>query len=164
MYTTNAVCLGAVTQISFTVKPVSAGPSNRSNSVSSLDLEGESVSELGAGPSGSNGVEALQLLEHEQGRCTAPCAGAGRPDRARGAPAQCMVVTSWNRLSSGVSSLGDTQNVTGHNREQPAVPDPVLSGGLDLGDLRRPQLFWDKFFVQRLHQFLDSALNFIHFV
>ncbi|XP_070107896.1 GTPase-activating protein and VPS9 domain-containing protein 1 isoform X18 [Equus przewalskii] len=30
------------------------------------DLEGESVSELGAGPSGSNGVEALQLLEHEQ--------------------------------------------------------------------------------------------------
>lgn len=43
------------------------GPSNRSNSVSSLDLEGESVSELGAGPSGSNGVEALQLLEHEQG-------------------------------------------------------------------------------------------------
>lgn len=44
-----------------------SGPSNRSNSVSSLDLEGESVSELGAGPSGSNGVEALQLLEHEQG-------------------------------------------------------------------------------------------------
>nr|XP_061804551.1 GTPase-activating protein and VPS9 domain-containing protein 1-like isoform X3 [Nerophis lumbriciformis] len=42
------------------------GPSNRSNSVSSLDLEGESVSEHGAGPSGSNGVEALQLLEHEQ--------------------------------------------------------------------------------------------------
>uniref|UniRef100_A0A8C6NZB3 GTPase-activating protein and VPS9 domain-containing protein 1 n=1 Tax=Nothobranchius furzeri TaxID=105023 RepID=A0A8C6NZB3_NOTFU len=41
-------------------------PSNRSNSVSSLDLEAESVSELGAGPSGSNGVEALQLLEHEQ--------------------------------------------------------------------------------------------------
>lgn len=37
--------------------------------MSSLDLEGESVSELGAGPSGSNGVEALQLLEHEQGRC-----------------------------------------------------------------------------------------------
>uniref|UniRef100_A0A4W3HD35 GTPase-activating protein and VPS9 domain-containing protein 1 n=1 Tax=Callorhinchus milii TaxID=7868 RepID=A0A4W3HD35_CALMI len=47
--------------------PVDDGPSNRSNSVSSLDLEGESVSELGAGPSGSNGVEALQLLEHEQG-------------------------------------------------------------------------------------------------
>ncbi|XP_072286813.1 GTPase-activating protein and VPS9 domain-containing protein 1 isoform X3 [Pyxicephalus adspersus] len=48
--------------------PCSTGPSNRSNSVSSLDLEetGESVSELGAGPSGSNGVEALQLLEHEQ--------------------------------------------------------------------------------------------------
>lgn len=46
---------------------ISPGPSNRSNSVSSLDLEGESVSELGAGPSGSNGVEALQLLEHEQG-------------------------------------------------------------------------------------------------
>lgn len=46
---------------------VCPGPSNRSNSVSSLDLEGESVSELGAGPSGSNGVEALQLLEHEQG-------------------------------------------------------------------------------------------------
>uniref|UniRef100_A0A6Q2YJJ7 GTPase-activating protein and VPS9 domain-containing protein 1 n=1 Tax=Esox lucius TaxID=8010 RepID=A0A6Q2YJJ7_ESOLU len=44
----------------------SNSPSNRSNSVSSLDLEGESVSELGAGPSGSNGVEALQLLEHEQ--------------------------------------------------------------------------------------------------
>uniref|UniRef100_A0A8C8K905 GTPase-activating protein and VPS9 domain-containing protein 1 n=1 Tax=Oncorhynchus tshawytscha TaxID=74940 RepID=A0A8C8K905_ONCTS len=43
----------------------SNSPSNRSNSVSSLDLEGESVSELGAGPSGSNGVEALQLLEHE---------------------------------------------------------------------------------------------------
>lgn len=43
------------------------GPSNRSNSVSSLDLEGESVSESGAGPSGSNGVEALQLLEREQG-------------------------------------------------------------------------------------------------
>uniref|UniRef100_A0A8C5AYY5 GTPase activating protein and VPS9 domains 1 n=1 Tax=Gadus morhua TaxID=8049 RepID=A0A8C5AYY5_GADMO len=43
-----------------------SSPSNRSNSVSSLDLEGESVSELGAGPSGSNGVEALQLLEHEQ--------------------------------------------------------------------------------------------------
>ncbi|KAG8142073.1 hypothetical protein E2320_006700 [Naja naja] len=41
-------------------------PSNRSNSVSSLDLEGESVSESGAGPSGSNGVEALQLLEREQ--------------------------------------------------------------------------------------------------
>uniref|UniRef100_A0A8C5DYQ1 GTPase-activating protein and VPS9 domain-containing protein 1 n=1 Tax=Gouania willdenowi TaxID=441366 RepID=A0A8C5DYQ1_GOUWI len=47
--------------------PQGEGPSNRSNSVSSLDLEGESVSELGAGPSGSNGVEALQLLEHEQG-------------------------------------------------------------------------------------------------
>lgn len=47
---------------------ISLGPSNRSNSVSSLDLEGESVSELGAGPSGSNGVEALQLLEHEQGK------------------------------------------------------------------------------------------------
>uniref|UniRef100_A0A8C7QLE1 GTPase-activating protein and VPS9 domain-containing protein 1 n=1 Tax=Oncorhynchus mykiss TaxID=8022 RepID=A0A8C7QLE1_ONCMY len=46
---------------------ISEGPSNRSNSVSSLDLEGESVSELGAGPSGSNGVEALQLLEHEHG-------------------------------------------------------------------------------------------------
>ncbi|XP_018085072.1 GTPase-activating protein and VPS9 domain-containing protein 1-like isoform X10 [Xenopus laevis] len=46
--------------------PCSTGPSNRSNSVSSLDLEGESVSELGGGPSGSNGVEALQLLEHEQ--------------------------------------------------------------------------------------------------
>ena len=46
---------------------LTTGPSNRSNSVSSLDLEGESVSELGAGPSGSNGVEALQLLEHEQG-------------------------------------------------------------------------------------------------
>nr|XP_020656603.1 GTPase-activating protein and VPS9 domain-containing protein 1 isoform X8 [Pogona vitticeps] len=45
---------------------ISEGPSNRSNSVSSLDLEGESVSELGAGPSGSNGVEALQLLEHEE--------------------------------------------------------------------------------------------------
>ncbi|KAK1155828.1 GTPase-activating protein and VPS9 domain-containing protein 1-like isoform X4 [Acipenser oxyrinchus oxyrinchus] len=45
---------------------ISEGPSNRSNSVSSLDLEGESVSELGAGPSGGNGVEALQLLEHEQ--------------------------------------------------------------------------------------------------
>lgn len=45
---------------------ISEGPSNRSNSVSSLDLEGESVSELGAGPSASNGVEALQLLEHEQ--------------------------------------------------------------------------------------------------
>ncbi|XP_064420385.1 GTPase-activating protein and VPS9 domain-containing protein 1 isoform X2 [Latimeria chalumnae] len=44
---------------------ISEGPSNRSNSVSSLDLEGESVSELGAGPSGSNGVDALQLLEHE---------------------------------------------------------------------------------------------------
>lgn len=48
------------------------GPSNRSNSVSSLDLEGESVSELGAGPSGSNGVEALQLLEHEQGMLVVP--------------------------------------------------------------------------------------------
>ncbi|KAG5835000.1 hypothetical protein ANANG_G00267470 [Anguilla anguilla] len=44
---------------------ISEGPSNRSNSVSSLDLEGESVSELGAGPAG-DGVEALQLLEHEQ--------------------------------------------------------------------------------------------------
>uniref|UniRef100_A0A8C1F414 GTPase-activating protein and VPS9 domain-containing protein 1 n=1 Tax=Cyprinus carpio carpio TaxID=630221 RepID=A0A8C1F414_CYPCA len=42
------------------------GPSNRSNSVSSLDLEVESVSEGGPGPSGSNGAEALQLLEHEQ--------------------------------------------------------------------------------------------------
>lgn len=62
--------LGTVIQIRFTVKSVFTGPSNRSNSVSSLDLEGESVSELGAGPSGSNGVEALQLLEHEQGRCT----------------------------------------------------------------------------------------------
>lgn len=47
---------------------ISLGPSNRSNSVSSLDLEGESVSELGAGPSGSNGADALQLLEHEQGK------------------------------------------------------------------------------------------------
>ncbi|KAL7980902.1 hypothetical protein Chor_002056 [Crotalus horridus] len=47
---------------------ISEGPSNRSNSVSSLDLEGESVSESGAGPSGSNGVEALQLLEREQDR------------------------------------------------------------------------------------------------
>lgn len=65
----NAVDLGTVIQISFKVKSVFPGPSNRSNSVSSLDLEGESVSELGAGPSGSNGVEALQLLEHEQGRC-----------------------------------------------------------------------------------------------
>uniref|UniRef100_A0A8C1EWS2 GTPase-activating protein and VPS9 domain-containing protein 1 n=1 Tax=Cyprinus carpio carpio TaxID=630221 RepID=A0A8C1EWS2_CYPCA len=45
---------------------LSAGPSNRSNSVSSLDLEVESVSEGGPGPSGSNGAEALQLLEHEQ--------------------------------------------------------------------------------------------------
>ncbi|XP_058015577.1 GTPase-activating protein and VPS9 domain-containing protein 1 [Ahaetulla prasina] len=45
---------------------ISEVPSNRSNSVSSLDLEGESVSESGAGPSGSNGVEALQLLEREQ--------------------------------------------------------------------------------------------------
>lgn len=61
--------LETVTQIRFMVKCVFTGPSNRSNSVSSLDLEGESVSELGAGPSGSNGVEALQLLEHEQGRC-----------------------------------------------------------------------------------------------
>uniref|UniRef100_A0AAY4ET27 GTPase-activating protein and VPS9 domain-containing protein 1 n=1 Tax=Denticeps clupeoides TaxID=299321 RepID=A0AAY4ET27_9TELE len=42
------------------------GPSNRSNSVSSLDLEAESVSELGPGQSGSNGAEALQLLEQEQ--------------------------------------------------------------------------------------------------
>ncbi len=48
---------------------LSAGPSNRSNSVSSLDLEVESVSEGGPGPSGSNGAEALQLLEHEQGEC-----------------------------------------------------------------------------------------------
>lgn len=46
---------------------LSLGPSNRSNSVSSLDLEVESVSEGGPGPSGSNGAEALQLLEHEQG-------------------------------------------------------------------------------------------------
>uniref|UniRef100_A0A9J8D6N6 GTPase-activating protein and VPS9 domain-containing protein 1 n=1 Tax=Cyprinus carpio carpio TaxID=630221 RepID=A0A9J8D6N6_CYPCA len=46
---------------------ISEGPSNRSNSVSSLDLEVESVSEGGPGPSGSNGAEALQLLEHEQG-------------------------------------------------------------------------------------------------
>jgi hypothetical protein len=53
---------------------ISLGPSNRSNSVSSLDLEGESVSELGAGPSGSNGVEALQLLEHEQGKLECSCA------------------------------------------------------------------------------------------
>ncbi|KAJ8396624.1 hypothetical protein AAFF_G00016900 [Aldrovandia affinis] len=45
---------------------ISEGPSNRSNSVSSLDLEGESVSELGAGPLLGDGVEALQLLEHEQ--------------------------------------------------------------------------------------------------
>uniref|UniRef100_A0AAY4EUL5 GTPase-activating protein and VPS9 domain-containing protein 1 n=1 Tax=Denticeps clupeoides TaxID=299321 RepID=A0AAY4EUL5_9TELE len=45
----------------------SEGPSNRSNSVSSLDLEAESVSELGPGQSGSNGAEALQLLEQEQG-------------------------------------------------------------------------------------------------
>ncbi|XP_060737424.1 GTPase-activating protein and VPS9 domain-containing protein 1 isoform X2 [Tachysurus vachellii] len=45
---------------------VSEGPSNRSNSVSSLDMEAESVSDLGQGPSVSNGVEALQLLEHEQ--------------------------------------------------------------------------------------------------
>ncbi|XP_028852391.1 GTPase-activating protein and VPS9 domain-containing protein 1 isoform X4 [Denticeps clupeoides] len=44
----------------------SEGPSNRSNSVSSLDLEAESVSELGPGQSGSNGAEALQLLEQEQ--------------------------------------------------------------------------------------------------
>jgi len=65
----NVVYLGTVFQLRFTVKSVFTGPSNRSNSVSSLDLEGESVSELGAGPSGSNGVEALQLLEHEQGRC-----------------------------------------------------------------------------------------------
>ncbi|KAF5898651.1 GTPase-activating protein and VPS9 domain-containing protein 1 isoform X3, partial [Clarias magur] len=45
---------------------VSEGPSNRSNSVSSLDMEAESVSDLGPGPSVGNGVEALQLLEHEQ--------------------------------------------------------------------------------------------------
>ncbi|XP_061119185.1 GTPase-activating protein and VPS9 domain-containing protein 1-like isoform X1 [Conger conger] len=44
---------------------ISEGPSNRSNSVSSLDLEAESVSELGTGPSVGDGVEALQLLEHE---------------------------------------------------------------------------------------------------
>lgn len=68
----NAVYLGTVIQMRFTVNSVFTGPSNRSNSVSSLDLEGESVSELGAGPSGSNGVEALQLLEHEQGRCKFP--------------------------------------------------------------------------------------------
>lgn len=43
--------------------------------MSSLDLEGESVSELGAGPSGSNGVEALQLLEHEQGKVKGNIAG-----------------------------------------------------------------------------------------
>lgn len=30
-------------------------------------MEAESVSDLGPGPSASNGVEALQLLEHEQG-------------------------------------------------------------------------------------------------
>ncbi|XP_051950399.1 GTPase-activating protein and VPS9 domain-containing protein 1 isoform X3 [Xyrauchen texanus] len=45
---------------------ISEGPSNRSNSVSSLDLEVESVSGGAPGPSGSNGAEALQLLEHEQ--------------------------------------------------------------------------------------------------
>lgn len=86
------------------------------------------------------------------------------PAPARGS---CSV-RSAHRLEqvvrSGVSSLGDAQNMTGHNREQPAVTDPALSGGLGLDDLRRPQLFWDKFFVQKLHQFLDSALNFIHFV
>lgn len=37
------------------------------------------MSELGAGPSGSNGVEALQLLEHEQGRCPFPLTSAGDP-------------------------------------------------------------------------------------
>ncbi|XP_041429955.1 GTPase-activating protein and VPS9 domain-containing protein 1 isoform X4 [Xenopus laevis] len=60
-------CLGLrIVDIPEEENPCSTGPSNRSNSVSSLDLEGESVSELGGGPSGSNGVEALQLLEHEQ--------------------------------------------------------------------------------------------------
>lgn len=62
---------------------ISLGPSNRSNSVSSLDLEGESVSELGAGPSGSNGVEALQLLEHEQGKAASTCPG-GKKGRDSG--------------------------------------------------------------------------------
>eukprot|EP00079_Xenopus_tropicalis_P038374 XP_017952145.1 PREDICTED: GTPase-activating protein and VPS9 domain-containing protein 1 isoform X7 [Xenopus tropicalis] len=60
-------CLGLrIIDVPEEENPCSTGPSNRSNSVSSLDLEGESVSELGGGPSGSNGVEALQLLEHEQ--------------------------------------------------------------------------------------------------
>ncbi|CAM9590625.1 unnamed protein product [Lampetra fluviatilis] len=45
---------------------VSEGPSNRSNSVSSLDLEAESVSELGAGASANSDAAALHLLEHEQ--------------------------------------------------------------------------------------------------
>lgn len=51
----------------FSLVLFTTGPSNRSNSVSSLDPEVESISDSGAGPSGSNGVEALQLLEHEQG-------------------------------------------------------------------------------------------------
>ncbi|XP_078459628.1 GTPase-activating protein and VPS9 domain-containing protein 1 isoform X2 [Lampetra planeri] len=46
--------------------PDPSGPSNRSNSVSSLDLEAESVSELGAGASANSDAAALHLLEHEQ--------------------------------------------------------------------------------------------------
>uniref|UniRef100_A0A672QB45 GTPase-activating protein and VPS9 domain-containing protein 1 n=1 Tax=Sinocyclocheilus grahami TaxID=75366 RepID=A0A672QB45_SINGR len=58
--------LEGISEVNMNKCGLSAGPSNRSNSVSSLDLEVESVSEGGPGPSGSNGAEALQLLEHEQ--------------------------------------------------------------------------------------------------
>uniref|UniRef100_UPI00358F9C0F LOW QUALITY PROTEIN: GTPase-activating protein and VPS9 domain-containing protein 1-like n=1 Tax=Myxine glutinosa TaxID=7769 RepID=UPI00358F9C0F len=50
------------------LEAVSEGPSNRSNSVSSLDLEAESASEMtSAGAAGgSDGAAVLHLLEHEQ--------------------------------------------------------------------------------------------------
>uniref|UniRef100_A0A8C4QYH3 GTPase activating protein and VPS9 domains 1 n=1 Tax=Eptatretus burgeri TaxID=7764 RepID=A0A8C4QYH3_EPTBU len=50
------------------LEAVSEGPSNRSNSVSSLDLEAESASEMtgAAAAGGSDGAAVLHLLEHEQ--------------------------------------------------------------------------------------------------
>uniref|UniRef100_A0A3B3QUL3 GTPase-activating protein and VPS9 domain-containing protein 1 n=1 Tax=Paramormyrops kingsleyae TaxID=1676925 RepID=A0A3B3QUL3_9TELE len=105
---------------------ISEGPSNRSNSVSSLDLEGESVSELGAGPPGGNGAEALQLLEHEQGAylsvCVCVCVCVCAPDLKQEERLQEL------ESCSGVGSTSDDTEVR-EVSSRPSTPGlSVVSG------------------------------------